>query len=279
MGASNKQTYGNAETMSNDRSTGVSRMKIAFNGCSFTRGDGFPIAERDTALYYGQVAKHLDCGFDNHAKGGYSNLRIFHSAYEDIVSEKYKTVFVQWSYVNRTWLSPRPNQWYFMGSRFAPINDIYGESITFTKAEIDKITDTYMLLNGDYQNLIELVTYSNILEQLAKVYNTKIVFINGIVLWTEDMFEHYSTDASLQQALSDYAKEIYDNDNRPETVVSKFQAELFNKTETLNKDLWVNLFESMYKITFDFAPEDGVHPGPKTHQLLAEKIILFLEKG
>ena len=70
-------------------------MKIAFNGCSFTRGDGFPIAERDTALYYGQVAKHLDCEFDNNAKGGYSNLRIFHSAYEDIVSEKYKTVFVQ----------------------------------------------------------------------------------------------------------------------------------------------------------------------------------------
>ena len=72
-------------------------MKIAFNGCSFTRGDGFPIVERDTSLYYGQVAKHLGCEFDNNAKGGYSNLRIFHSVYEDIASEKYDTVFVQWS--------------------------------------------------------------------------------------------------------------------------------------------------------------------------------------
>jgi|TARA_R110001599_G_scaffold125137_1_gene297926 hypothetical protein len=249
--------------------------KVAFNGCSFTRGDGFPIAERDTVLYYGQVAKHLGCEFDNNAKGGYSNLRIFHSAYEDIVSEKYNTVFVQWSYVNRTWLSPRPNQWYFMGSRFAPINNIYGESITFTKAEIDKITDTYMLLNGDYQNLIELVTYSNILEQLAKVYNTKIVFINGIVLWTEDMFQPFDSVAGL----SDYAKEVYDIETNTQAPVEQFHNNLYSKTSTLNKNLWINLCDSMFKITFDFAPEDGVHPGPKTHQLLAEKIILFLEKG
>ena len=257
--------------------------KVAFNGCSFTRGDGFPIAERDTVLYYGQVAKHLGCEFDNNAKGGYSNLRIFHSAYEDIVSKKYTTVFVQWSYVNRTWLSPRPNQWYFMGSRFAPINNIYGESLTFTQAEIDKITDTYLLLNGDYQNLLELVTYSNILEQIAKDYDTNIVFINGIVLWTKDMFEYYNTDEALQEALSDYAKEVYDNDVRPASVVSQFHKKLVDKTVTLNKDLWVNLCESMFKITFDFAPEDGVHPGPKTHQLLAEKIIkhltLLKEKG
>ncbi len=115
-------------------------MKIAFNGCSFTRGDGFPIVQRDTSLYYGQVAKHLGCKFDNNAKGGYSNLRIFHSAYEDIVSEKYDTVFVQWSYVNRTWLSPKPNRWYFLGSRFTPVGNIYGESLTFTKAEIEKLT-------------------------------------------------------------------------------------------------------------------------------------------
>ena len=275
MGASNKQTYGNAETMSNDRSTRVSRMKIAFNGCSFTRGDGFSIAERDTALYYGQVAKHLGCEFDNNAKGGYSNLRIFHSAYEDIVSNKYDTVFVQWSYVNRTWLSPKPNQWYFMGSRFVPINNIYGESLTFTKAEIDKITDTYMLLNGDYQNLIELVTYSNILEQLAKVYNTKIVFINGIVLWTEDMFQPFDSVAGL----SNYAKEVYDIETNTQSPVEQFHNNLYNKTSTLNKNLWINLYDSMFNITFDFAPEDGVHPGPKTHKLLAEKVILFLEKG
>ena len=247
-------------------------MKIAFNGCSFTRGDGFPIDQRDKSLYYGQIARHLGCKFDNNAKGGYSNLRIFHSVYEDIVSKKYDTVFVQWSAVNRTWLSPKPNRWYFMGSRFAPINDIYGPTIRFTKAEIEKITDTYMLLNGDYQNLIELVTYSNIIEQLAKVYDTRIVFINGLVLWTEDMFEPFDSVAGL----SDYAKEVYDIETNPQSAVDQFHNNLYDKTSTLNKNLWINLFDSMFKITCDFAPEDGMHPGPKTHQIIADKVIEYL---
>tara|TARA_B100001093_G_C26077502_1_gene697198 strand:- start:42 stop:530 length:489 start_codon:yes stop_codon:yes gene_type:complete len=162
-----------------------------------------------------------------------------------------------------------------MGSRFAPINDIYSDSLAFTKAEIEKITDTYMLLNGDYQNLIELVTYSNILEQLAKVYNTRIVFINGLVLWTEDMFQPFDSVAGL----SDYSKQVYDIETNTQSPVDQFHNNLYAKTSTLNKNLWINLFDSMFESTCDFAPDDGMHPGPKTHKLLAEKIILFLEKG
>jgi len=249
--------------------------KIAFNGCSFTRGDGFAIADRDRDLYYGQVARHRGYDFDNHAKGGYSNLRIFHSAYEDITSKNYHTVYVQWTYVNRTWLSPKPNRWYFLGSRFTPVGNFLGHSVKFSKQAIEQITDTYLLLNGDYQNLLELIHYSNILEQIGHLNNVKVVFINGVVEWTAEMFEPYK---SVDQ-LSDYARELYDLEDTTQHPVEQFHNTFYEKTKTLNKNLWINLVDSMFKLTFDFAPEDNMHPGPKTHQLIAEKIILFHEKG
>ena len=256
-------------------------MKIAFNGCSFTRGDGFAIEERDTALYYGQVAKHLGCDFDNNAKGGYSNLRIFHSAYADIISQKYDIVFVQWSNPNRIWMSPRPNQWYFMGSRFAPINDIRGDEWNVNKEEIDKLSDFFLLMNHDFQNLLELVTYCNILEQTAKLNNIKIIFVNGIVLWDKDLFKPLGED--LEQSLSDYSKELFDFENRDDILVRKLHKQLYDRVSTLNKNLWANLTDGMFKLMCDFAPVDGMHPGPKTHQIVADKIInhlnLFAEKG
>ena len=47
----------------------------------------------------------------------------------------------------------------------------------------------------------------------------------------------------------------------------------------IDKTRWVNFNQSMRSLQIDFAPVDNIHPGPKTQKLLAEKIILFLEKG
>jgi len=168
-----------------------------------------------------------------------------------------------------------------MGSRFAPLNDIRGDEWNVTKEEIDKLSDFFLLMNHDFQNLLELVTYCNILEQTAKLNNIKIIFVNGIVLWDKDLFKPLGED--LEQSLSDYSKELFDFENRDDILVRKLHKQLYDRVSTLNKNLWANLTDGMFKLMCDFAPVDGMHPGPKTHQIVADKIInhlnLFAEKG
>ena len=80
-----------------------------------------------------------------------------------------------------------------------------------------------------------------ILKDLAQLHECKVIYINGMVDWIQDV-------------------DLY-TDQR----------------------LWINLEESMRKMQIDFAPVDNIHPGPKTHQIVADKIINYLnlnaEKG
>jgi len=213
--------------------------KVAFNGCSFTRGDGFNIAERDTVLYYGILCQQFQWHSDIYAIKGNSNKRIFHSAANSISCNQYSKVFVQWSEISRLWLSPEKNHWWFANDRS---NDTYvTEKISIDAETNTSVKKTLTLLNGDYQNYKDLCDYCQILNELGSLHQVQVVHINGMVDWIED---------------PDF---------------------------TIDKTRWVNFDQSMRSLQIDWAPVDDIHPGPKTHQLLAEKIIkhltLLKEKG
>ena len=213
--------------------------KVAFNGCSFTRGDGFNIAERDTVLYYGILCQQFQWHSDIYAIKGNSNKRIFHSAANSISCNQYSKVFVQWSEISRLWLSPEKNKWWFANDRS---NDTYVTKKIAIDAETNtSVKKTLTLLNGDYQNYKDLCDYCQILNELGSLHQVQVVHINGMVDWIED---------------PDF---------------------------TIDKTRWVNFDQSMRSLQIDWAPVDDIHPGPKTHQLLAEKIIkhltLLKEKG
>jgi hypothetical protein len=50
---------------------------------------------------------------------------------------------------------------------------------------------------------------------------------------------------------------------------------LQQKISTLDKNLWVNMFESFSKNTCDIAPA-GHHPGVESHQWMAKQITNYL---
>ena len=52
-------------------------MKICFNGCSFTVGEGFPLGERINYIYTNLLAKKFRVEQQNIAIGGSSNHTIF----------------------------------------------------------------------------------------------------------------------------------------------------------------------------------------------------------
>lgn len=242
--------------------------KVCWNGCSFTAGHGFPEHQRDRYIYDRLVSKQFGFESTNIAIGGSSNLEIFKRSAQAILDNKYDIVVSQWSALNRLWLYPGPDCTFFL-------NDTEYPDFTYRDMYIDSTTKTLLrkvllLLNHDYHNILDLIKYCRILECMAVASNVKIIFINGIVPWTNDLIGTLSP-SDIASSLSDYTKSILDFDHRDDLEIINFFHELQKNFSSINQDLWVNLFDSMSNNSVDYGPE-GHHPGPLSHQTMATKI-------
>jgi hypothetical protein len=188
-----------------------------------------------------------------------------------IMSQKYDIVFTQWSALNRIWLFPGPDAKFFTNDTIYP--DFQYREIYLSPNQKQKFNDTLLMLNHDYQNIVDLIDYCNILTNLASKLSTKIIFINGLVPWTADLSIPLGND--LSSSLSPYFKDILDFDNRTDSEIIKFFSELQIKFTELDLSKWINVFDSFQKNTIDEGPE-GHHPGIKSHRWMADQITTYL---
>jgi len=245
-------------------------MNICFNGCSLTEGQGFPIDQRDLYIYDRLLEKQFLFERTNIAQGGSSNYTIFMRSAESILSGNYNCVVTQWSALNRIWFYPGPDSQFFVNDR-SSIDFVYRD-IRISAKEKEKFKNTLLLLNGDYHNIIELVKFTKILETLAESNGIKLVFINGLVPWTDDLIQPLGSN--FDQSLSAYTKDILDFDNRKDNEILDFFTQLQKQFQMLNQSLWVNLFHSFHHNTQDLGPE-GHHPGINSHQWMATETSKF----
>jgi hypothetical protein len=248
----------------------MTRLNVCFNGCSFTAGEGFPVDQRDQYIYDRLISNQF--GFDrtNIAVPGSSNYLIFMRSAQAILEKKYNIIFTQWTALNRLWLFPGPNTKFTLNDGLPTYQY---RDIVLTEKEKTKFTDTLLMLNHDYQHIIDLINYCKILNALAKDNNVKIIHINGLVPWSDDLDLPVLTD--LATDLSDYSKSMLDFDNRDDVEIREFFRQLQSNFVTLDKSCWVNIFDSFKKNIVDRGPE-GHHPGPASHAAMADKVSKFL---
>lgn len=246
--------------------------KVCFNGCSFTVGEGFDPDLRDQYIYDRLISRQ--CGFDrtNIAKGGSSNHEIFMRSVRAL-DQGFDMMFVQWSALNRIWFYPGPDcEW----SSNDDNDEFRYREIYLDKHTQQKFRNTLLMMNHDYHGLISLVDYCNILTVLAEKYRTKIIFINGLVPWTNDLVAPLQSD--LDSSLSYYTKEILDFDHRDDDQIREFFVALQTKVKSLDQRFWVNIFDSFRKNTVDHGPQ-GHHPGIRSHRNMADRIMLYLNQN
>lgn len=243
---------------------------ICFNGCSFTVGEGFDPVDRDAYVYDRLVANDLNLNRTNIAIGGSSNYLIFMRSANAIISKKYNIVVTQWSALNRLWLFPGPDTKFFVNSED---KDYQYRDIRISKKQHKKLKEHFLILNHDYQNIVDVIGYCNILENLAKQNNVECIFINGLIPWTEDLFS-YTENFNLID-MSDYAKQILEFDYRDDSELIDFLKNLKDHYKTLNKDSWVNLFSPMNCMSVDKGLL-GHHPGIESHKMFANMLKEFI---
>jgi hypothetical protein len=231
-------------------------------------GSGF---EADQRMYIYDRLLENQFGFErtNVARGGSSNYTIFMRSAAAIMSNSFDIIFVQWSALNRIWLSPGPECFYFVNAGFPTFNY---RNINLSRKEKEKFNTTLLTLNHDYQNIFDLVDYCKILNNLS-LNKCIVVHINGIVPWQRDLITDLGDDLSL--SLSDYSKEILDFDSRSDDEIIHYFTKLQNKFKELDLSLWVNPFDSFLENAVDEGPQ-GHHPGIKSHQWMADQVANFL---
>jgi hypothetical protein len=243
---------------------------VCFNGCSFTVGEGFDPKDRKTYVYDYLVANDLNLNRTNIAESGSSNYLIFMRSANAILSKNYDIVVTQWSALNRIWLFPGPDTKFFLNCE---TKDYQYRNIRITKEEHKKLKNQLLILNHDYQNIIDVIDYCNVLENLAKQNNVKCVFINGLIPWTEDLFSYYN-DFNLV-SLSAYAKEILEFDYRNDNEMIGFLKKLQKHFKNLNNDIWMNLYNPLNRVAVDVGLV-GHHPGSESNKLFANMLKEFI---
>ncbi len=247
------------------------QIKACFNGCSFTWGEGYSLTDRELYVYDRIVSKYFKFDSSNIAMKGSSNHVIFMRTANALLSGQFKIHFVQWSALNRIWLSPGPNTYFFTNDNKYP--DYRYRDLYISKSKKSNLHNLLLLLNHDYQNICDLVDYCKILNNIAKQTDTLIFHINGLVPWTDDLTKPLSSD--LSSSLSNYTKDMLEFETRDDEEIIKYFNQLQNKFKELDQSNWINLFDSMLNNSIDRAPE-GHHPGIKSQQWMANQIILHL---
>ena len=242
-------------------------LKAAFVGCSMTLGEGFEPEDRAGNIYPDLVAKQFMLDHTNLSRSGASNHMIFITASKAIRSGKYDLVFCQWSGLNRLWLSPAPDAWYYVTGHGR--EDYRSRELIIDIKAQNQLADLVLLLNHDYLNIIYLCDYINTLDALAKANSIKLIHINGMLPWQSDLMDPSSN-------LSNYTREILDVDTRDDDEIRKLFQTLQQQFATIDQTAWVNLFESFQSITHDQGPQ-GHHPGPKSHHAMAKQIYNYLQ--
>ena len=247
-------------------------MQFTFIGCSFTVGEGLPLEKKDPSNYVNILTRHYQATTINLSEGGNNNQNIFMVALNEIVFNAPDKIFVQWSGVNRLLLRPGPDTVLKILQTIK--NDYKYRDIVIPKKDLQKFANIYHLLNHDYNNLMTIINYSKLLTEISK-NKTQLIFINGLIPWTEDIL-NMETLSDMSGKLSDYYKKVLEFDSRNDNELIRFFTNLNLAFSELDQSLWVNMFSSMVKLQVDYGTDD-LHPGIKSHKLYADMIIKYLE--
>jgi len=235
-------------------------------------GAGFPPESREMYVWDNLLVKKFNFLKNNIAIKGSSNYTIFMRSANAIISKKYDVIVTQWTALNRLWLSPGPECHFFVNDQKFP--DFRYRDVYISANEKSMLTKLFLLLNHDYQNIFELIDYNKILSQLATVNNVKLIHVNGLVPWQDDLITNIDPN-ELNSTLTEYTKNILDVSNRDDNEIIDYVTKLQNKFAELDQDKWVNLFESFLNNTVDIGPE-GHHPGIKSNQWMADQVANYI---
>ena len=257
-------------------------ISVLFSGCSFVQGCGLENEHRNPGHFSNIFAGNVfgsDYHIDNIGVVGYSNERIFLDSAVKLTKHKYDYAFVCWTALHRYifWLGLElyeSKRSFLPSKRFSRIDEIEehnGNTISWTAEKLTKLNDEFLLLNHPHYYIRDLVSYVNVLTNIASSKDTKIFFINNILPWDKDYF-NYKDSTVKPSMLTPYTNELLNSSNRNDNEIDQLYHMMhkhYAEQGGIQQNSWLNLYNSFFDMMIDIG-NDGLHPGIKSQRLFAE---------
>jgi hypothetical protein len=250
---------------------------IAFFGGSNLIGAGYPdgIACKDI---YPNIISSQGYNVKNYGIAGASGYEIFLTCLQQLTQSSPDIVFIEWNMFARHRFQPAPDVSLGISAAGITFPNSWNHCIPISNKQLENFQKTLLLLDGDYHRMLALLNYCEIIQDICKLKNIKLVMIAGNMPWTKDLFDPDYDKSNLGGHLSDYSKELLDFDNRDDSEILSLLSQLKQRFDLLDLNNWIWVFESIPMLTVDRAPLNR-HPGPKTMKIIATRIINFLNEN
>lgn len=230
-------------------------MRLLIAGCSFSSGWGF----KDDNIHQhwpNQLAKKLNADLVNVSATGYDNQGIFLNFIEQIFAHEFDLCLLQVTSLARVVISPNIHGPRLIGS----INISNG---FLTDAEYQDWYKKFALLNQGIEHWYRFIKMVSIVQELVK-QGKNIKFVNGFLKWDKDLF--------TQPTKSKFIQSTIDSNNIVDSDIDKFTKIMYNQSQTIDLDLWINPFDPFYKLQVDTISNVDTHPGLRSQQIFTDLI-------
>lgn len=256
-----------------------------FFGCSFTAGKGFELGKDDPQLWVNLLHAHnsniRSTNLINLGESGASNEKIFYNAVSSLLEYRPKYAFVQWTSAPRysvlLGVETYPTTQYFGHDGHTHEHNLHG-GITYTTSYLEGIKNRFLSLHHPHADILNIIKYSNTLNNLATNTGTKLFFINGICPWDDQFF------IKLENVLPDrytmYTKKILETNTRDDKEIFELYNKIHNEYQQsggVQESQWLNLYNSFGNNKID-VNNDGTHPGIQSNQLYFKIVNQALEQ-
>jgi hypothetical protein len=258
-------------------------VSVLFSGCSFVVGSELDETPEKSKEHPGNFCNILTKNLfgdqtktNNIAVGGYSNERIFLDTAFELTQTQYDYIFVGWTSLHRYvfWMGLElyeSKRSFIPGQPMSALTSHCGNDISWSQNQLETFQNYFLLLNHAHYYICDLISYVNILINLAETKKSKIFFINNILPWDAGYFDYIKSNVT-PDLLTNYSKELLNSDNRDDQDINQLYHMMHNHyTEKggINEKYWLNLYQSFFNMRIDFT-DDKTHPGHKSHKLFAE---------
>jgi hypothetical protein len=253
-----------------------------FTGCSYTEGTGFEQVKEEPILWVNQLYNKY---FSHTTKlnlgvGGGSNQRTFQNTVKALSSMPVEYAIVQWTSMPRYEIQ-LGFELYSTRAAFIPnstLPDWNVHGAKYNSRYLNEIKDRFTSLAHACWEIIDVVSYTNIILNIAKFTNTKVFFVNGLCPWDQDFFNKKQN--VLPNQYTPYTQEILEVETRDDENVFALYDKLHSHFESdggINQNNWLNLYQSMRRNRVDVNP-DNVHPGIESNHFYTDMFSKILDQ-
>jgi hypothetical protein len=255
---------------------------ILISGPCYSSGTGLQYEKTDNKLWVNQLASHFNLDVDNISHIGKGNKEIFLHTASSLINKKYNYAIVQWREI------PCEHIHYGLemySTKSGLINDVHivndihlVNGITLDASVMENARQYNMQYQKAHWGIKDLLYYVNILVNLAKQQNCKLLFTNYDMPWgSHRYFDKIQFDKPSD--LDAFTQNMLDVSVRDDDEISilydKVHAD-YSSIGSIHEDKWINLYDPMVRLKVDTASSDDSHPGYKSHDKFSDFFIKHL---